>query len=590
MELDVQHADSVKFGKFELVEQIGHGGMATVHRSILRGMGGFKREVVIKRILPELAKDEHFVKMFIEEAKLSALLDHPNIVQVYDFGVIDGHYYISMEFIQGVTLLKLRKHFRRRQPFPPEAAALIMHQVCLGLDYTHRLTRNNQPLGLVHRDVSPSNVMISAHGEVKLLDFGIAKAVEAIDDELTRTGTLKGKWSYMSPEQVVGAQVTYRSDIFAAGIVLWEILAGRRLFKDKTDFLTLSNVANARVPPISPMRPEVDPIFDAICARALAKNPEDRYISADEMADHLWSYLAQHPCTNSTLAGMIAPLLRDNTIELPPEALQEYSEEGGETIDTGSSSFSASIEAETSAPQSRESLTSLPAGEQEVVLLDLGDRRRRLITLATGGFVVATLLVVILLVLIRPGSHDDDGGPTIAASGGLDGVPISPPPPDSAPEPPAKTPAPKTEPPPPPKPEPPKNVLVKVSSEPPGALIRLVGEKKARGSAPLTLLLERSKQPVVLIASLAGHQPVRETVVPTADRELSLELNPLPPPPARVEPPAREPPKPPKPKQERRTPPAKAATPEKRRPQKTRKKGPELPDLKSGDLADPYGD
>ena len=614
MELDEEEGGSAKFGKFELVEQIGKGGMATVHRAILRGMGGFKREVVIKRILPDLAKDEHFVKMFIEEAKLSALLDHPNIVQVYDFGVIEGHYYLSMEFIDGLTLLKLRKAHRRRNPFPAEAAALIMHQVCLGLDYTHRLSRDGQPLGLVHRDVSPSNVMVSAHGEVKLLDFGIAKAVEAIDNEQTRTGTLKGKWSYMAPEQVVGAQVTFRSDIFACGIVLWEILSGRRLFKDKTDFLTLSNVANAKVPRLSSYRQDLEPIFDDICQRALAKKPEDRYGSAEEMAEHLWAYLSHHTCTSSALGAMVSPLLSEDTIQLQPEEiLQEIS---------GSNSNSFSASAAGSMPPSRESLTSLPAGEQEV-LHDL-QPGRRLIPLITGGFLLATLVIVGLLCMLRP-APKPDGGPVAANQPSRDtrsattpsktpavvkapavkapavkappikAAPIKAPavkaplakapavkaPPVKAPPvkaPPVKAPpVAKAKPPPPPRPKP---VEIRVTTSPPGATIRIVGEARPRGPAPVTLTLSSSNKAREVVASLPGHRPLRHRLVPNRSRQVALKLTPVPSRPRVV----------PRPKVVRRKPRPAVA---KRKPEaKGRKhgKGDPVPNLKSGDLADPYGD
>jgi serine/threonine protein kinase len=556
--------------------------MATVHRAILRGMGGFKREVVIKRILSDLAKDEHFIKMFIEEAKLSALLDHPNIVQVYDFGVIDDHYYISMEFIDGLSLLKLRKHYRRRAHFPPEAAALIMHQVCLGLDYTHRLTKDGHHLGLVHRDVSPSNIMVSAHGEVKLLDFGIAKAVEAIDDEVTRTGTLKGKWSYMSPEQVVGATVTFRADIFACGIVLWEILTGRRLFKDKTDFLTLSNVANARVPEIGRFRPELPPLFDQICRRALAREPQDRFSSAEEMADQLWGYLAEYPCTNSHLGSIVAPLMRRGDTEETPleEIVQEVSD---------SRSASVSESASESMPQSKESLTSLPRGEQEEVIIPHYGHRR-LLTLATLGFVLASVVIVVLLFALRPGGR----GPSTAATS-----------PETLPDTePTTAPKPKPE---PPKPAPePAKVTVHVKTTPKGALIRLATEKKARGAAPLTLTLPRSEKPLQLIASLPNHRVAKRELVPDSDKRLTLTLEPVfepepvepSSPPEREIAPTREPepataaretaqpkPKPgPRPTVVR---PRQPSKPPRRRPARRRGKA---PNLKSGDLADPYGD
>jgi len=551
MRLVDQDGPVVKFGKFELVEQIGKGGMATVHRAILRGMGGFEREVVIKRILTELTRDEHFVNMFIEEAKLSALLDHPNIVQVYDFGLIDDHYYLSMEYIQGLTLLKLRKSHRRRSPFPAEAAAYILHQVCLGLDYTHRLSRDGQPLGLVHRDVSPSNVMVSAHGEVKLLDFGIAKAVEAIDNEQTRTGTLKGKWSYMSPEQVVGAQVTFRSDIFACGIVLWELLSGRRLFKDKTDFLTLSNVANARVPPLSTYREDLHPVFDEVCQRALARNPQDRYGSAEEMADHLWTCLAERPCSNSTLSAMVGSLMQDNTVELQTDMLQEVS---------GSSSASASA---TSRPQSKESFTSLPAGEQELVEPAL-TRGRLLISLATGGFALATLVVVGVLCMMQPPARP----PTPAAQ-----LPAPRPVPAGQPAAPIPTPA-RIRPTPPTRPAP-TLVQILVVSTPSRATLRLGTKAEVRGVTPLMLALPRSSKPMEVVATRPNYLLLRHRMVPDHDQKVEFVLEKARPPTSAAPQPNKDAPK--------------KDAPNKDAAKKNASKR-DVPNLRSGELADPYGD
>ena len=305
--LDLVHAPA-QFGKFELLEELGQGGMATVHRAVDRSVGGIERQLVIKRILPELSRQEQFIQMFIEEAKLSARLEHPNIVQIHDFGLVDERYFIAMEYIEGVTLLKFIRHFGRRQGISAGAAAFIAHQVCTGLYYAHHLSRSGRKLGLVHRDISPANVMLAVDGQVKVLDFGIAKAVDVIESEETRSGTIKGKWSYMSPEQVEGQPVTSQSDIFSAGIVLWEMLTGRRLFKAKTDYLTLTNVVRARVPPVTYFRPEVPQAFDAICQRALARDIRERYATADEMACDLELILEGIPFGAADLATMVGPL------------------------------------------------------------------------------------------------------------------------------------------------------------------------------------------------------------------------------------------------------------------------------------------
>ena len=380
------------FGKFELAEPIGHGGMATVHRAYHNSLGGFKREVVIKRILPELASDRQFLRMFVQEAKLSALLDHPNIVQVHDFGVVDGVYFLAMEYIEGVTLLELRKHLRRcGRPFPEEVAAFIAHQVCQGLAYAHGLTGAGQPLGLVHRDISPSNIMISVHGAVKLLDFGIAKAVDAIEEGQTRTGSLKGKWSYMSPEQVMGGSIDRRSDLFSVGVVLWEILTGKRLFKDKTAYLTLANVARAEVPPLSSLRPDLSPLVAAICEQALARDPAERYPDAVALSDELEAFLAIAPCSNSGLAALVEPLLFErqgsaegNTsstaIEIPPPAIAPEQ---------------PPVRHSTPAPARKRSTDthSAVAGERSA---GAAPRRGVILTALTGAAVLAATLAVIV--------------------------------------------------------------------------------------------------------------------------------------------------------------------------------------------------
>jgi serine/threonine protein kinase len=206
-----------QLGRYQLVELIGRGGMAQVWRARIVGPAGFERPVVIKRILPHLAEDPEFAEMFIHEARMSARLSHPNVVQVFELGEFDGEYFIAMEYLRGHDLLRLvRAQMARGTPMDPGLAAAIMRDVCRALAYVHTLTdERGAPLGLVHRDISPSNVMVGFDGVVKLLDFGIAKALSA-SDQKTRTGVLKGKFSYMSPEQAEGSPLDHRSDLFSA--------------------------------------------------------------------------------------------------------------------------------------------------------------------------------------------------------------------------------------------------------------------------------------------------------------------------------------------------------------------------------------
>jgi serine/threonine protein kinase len=220
------------YGKYYLFDRIGVGGMAEVFLAVAIGPQGFQRTLVIKRMLSHLSQDGAFVKMFIDEAKLCGLLSHPNLVQIFEFGQIDESFFIAMEHVQGETLLAVQAKLAEERRIAPVAASLeIMRQVCLGLNYAHGLqSATGQPLGIVHRDISPSNLMLSFHGGVKILDFGIARVTEEIRETKTQAGTMKGKVAYMSPEQVRMEQIDNRSDIFAAGIVLHEMLTGRRLF------------------------------------------------------------------------------------------------------------------------------------------------------------------------------------------------------------------------------------------------------------------------------------------------------------------------------------------------------------------------
>jgi serine/threonine protein kinase len=280
----------IPFGKYTLFERIGRGGMADVFKARVQGPAGFERTFVVKRILPHLSDDPSFTKMFIDEAKLAAKLSHPNIVQVYELGNVDGEYFMSMEYVRGHDLAEtMRTLWARVGPPRPELVAYVGREMCRALAYAHEFTSDDgQVLGMIHRDVSPSNVMLSFDGTVKLLDFGIAKALgEDAAEEATKSGTLKGKFAYMAPEQTGSNEIDRRIDIFATGIVLHEILTGRRLFKGENDMQTIERVRRCEIPLPSLHNPLCPPQLDQIVLQALAKNCDDRYQSASEMADAL---------------------------------------------------------------------------------------------------------------------------------------------------------------------------------------------------------------------------------------------------------------------------------------------------------------
>jgi serine/threonine protein kinase len=281
----------MQFGKYTLFERIGRGGMADVFKARVQGPAGFERVFVVKRILPHLSDDPQFTKMFIEEAKLSARLNHPNVVQVFELGAVENEYFIAMEYVKGRDLSEtMRTLWNRVGPPRPELVAYIGREMCRALAYAHDLTGDDgSPVGMIHRDVSPSNVMLSYEGAVKILDFGIAKALGSDQQEESNTqrGTLKGKFAYMAPEQTQGSDVDKRIDIFAAGIVLHEVLTGRRLFKGENDLQTVEKVRQCDVPPPSLHNQLCSPELDEVILRALAKNRDERFQTATDMADAL---------------------------------------------------------------------------------------------------------------------------------------------------------------------------------------------------------------------------------------------------------------------------------------------------------------
>jgi serine/threonine-protein kinase len=278
-----------KFGRYILLDRIGAGGMAEVFRAVMPGVEGFQRTFVVKRILTERAQSQYFVDMFVQEARINALLHHPNIVQVFDFGNVGGTYFLAMEYVRGRDASEILRRLRdRNRPCPVGVAAFIAREVAGALAYAHALAaQDGTPLHIVHRDISPSNIMCLRAGGVKLLDFGVAKALGESEIERTGQGLFKGKLSYSSPERIKDVPVDGRADLFALGAVLWELLAGRKLFRGQSDFQTLKNVAEMEVPPPSSIRGDVPPELDRIVARALARDPAERYPTGQALADDL---------------------------------------------------------------------------------------------------------------------------------------------------------------------------------------------------------------------------------------------------------------------------------------------------------------
>lgn len=268
--------------------------MAEVFVGEALSVQGFRKRVAIKRVLPHLAQNTNFIGMFLDEARLGARLNHANIVSVFDIGAADDTYFIVMEFVDGANLKKLMESVRAQgRHFPMKEAIYIAMEACRGLSYAHDLHDDDgNLLLLVHRDVSPPNILISKRGEVKVTDFGLAKATTQL--ETTDPGVVKGKFAYLCPEAARGEEVDLRADIFAMGIVLWELLSGRRLFLGENDYQTIKLVRQSNVPSLSRLNPEVDTEFEQVLGRALEKDPNDRYQSAREFSDALAGYLFSH--------------------------------------------------------------------------------------------------------------------------------------------------------------------------------------------------------------------------------------------------------------------------------------------------------
>jgi len=283
--------DGIKYGQYVLLDRIATGGMAEVWKARMRGVEGFQKIVAIKKILPHLSDNQDFIEMFIDEAKLAAQLNHNNIIHIYDLGKTQGTYFIAMEYVEGHDLKTiLKRGVDRDQPLGVELSLFIASKVAAALDYAHRRRDfEDKDMSLVHRDVSPQNVLISHEGDIKLCDFGIAKAASKASH--TQAGALKGKLQYMSPEQAWGKPIDRRSDIFALATVLFEMLSGRKLFTGDNEISILEQVREARVVRPSELNDEVAPEIDAVVLKALNKEPSARYQTAGEMARDIDSIL-----------------------------------------------------------------------------------------------------------------------------------------------------------------------------------------------------------------------------------------------------------------------------------------------------------
>jgi serine/threonine protein kinase len=284
-------AGMTRIGPYLLTKKIAQGGMAELFLADYLREDGFRKTVAVKKVLPHLADNRDFIDMFIREARLAALLQHPNVVQIADFGKIQNAYFIAMEYVEGKNLAEIMGFLKKG--LPVDMAVFLILKVSNGLQYSHarKDDKTGTPLNIVHRDISPQNILVSLNGEVKISDFGISKATS--EPSLTQAGVIKGKLSYLSPEQAMGQAVNHQIDIYALGLVFYEILSGTRLYRFANDIEAIRTIPKMTIPPIITKRPEIPQGLNDIVMKCLEKSPVKRYQTAQELRDDLLNFKNQ---------------------------------------------------------------------------------------------------------------------------------------------------------------------------------------------------------------------------------------------------------------------------------------------------------
>jgi len=514
---------AVPFGKYELLRKIASGGMGQVFLAREHGTG-FERLVVLKLILPHLAEDDEFLSMFLDEAGLVARLTHPNLITILDLTEIEGRHCLAMEYVQGDDVRRLDKVVRGQGKLLPVGLVLrIIADAAAGLHYAHQARdAQGKPLRLVHRDVSPQNILVGFDGGVKVIDFGVAKA--ATSSQNTATGVLKGKYPYMSPEQASGLSIDARSDLFALGVVMWELLTGKRLFKGESDMMTLRLVKDCQVPRPSQLNPRLPPGLDEVVLQALAPTPDARYpdCGAFRLALEDYALNLRLPSSSAHLSSFLRELYADRiTQETDPAKLDQLAEDAdldsrsnsslsgvpGVLGPAGRASTSRALRSSPPGPphgtRSRQAMAAPPPVQERTrgtapLARPPPDTSRRIPWLAVVTAGVGLLIAGAGIVFLRSPA-DATPAPVEVA------VPHQP----------------EVRPPPKPTPEPARPVTLPVITEPPGARVSVDGQE--RGETPLRLELEPGAAPVSVTLALSGYEPVTRQVS-AADEELRLEL------------------------------------------------------------------
>jgi serine/threonine protein kinase len=476
-----------RLGKYTLVRRLATGGMAELFLAIQRSVGGFEKLIVIKRILPSMNQDGAFIEMLLHEARIAATLSHPNIAQVFDVGMDEGAYFIAMEHVHGEDLRAIVRQMKARGAveFPMEHALSIVLGLCAGLAYAHeKRDLAGTALNIVHRDVSPQNVIVTFGGDVKVVDFGIAKSDVRLGDG-TESGRLKGKVPYMSPEQARGEPLDARSDVFAAGVILFELTTGRRLFKASSEYETLKLICEREYPLPSRIRLDYPPALEAIVTRALAKDRDLRWQSARDMQGALEEFVRQNRvgAGRTGLSQFMRTLFEEKLLSHTEALLQEKLLADSippEPVESPAPTDAAPLES--ARPSSFGPTASRTVTDARVV-----DRSRPAVVLGAVGLLaaIATSSGVLLSWTHRP-----------AAAAPATGAAAS---------------APST----PPSPRPPHGVVA-IASAPPGASIFVNGQPGAQVT-PATFGDLSIGTPYVITLSAPGFEEASETVLLTDD-------------------------------------------------------------------------
>ena len=474
-----------RIGRYEVLGQLATGGMAEILLARLEGPSDFRRAVVIKRILPQYAQRSAFVAMFLDEARIVAKIRHPNVVQVQELGEHEGDVFLVLEYVAGENLSSvLKRATANGEKIAAELVAYIIAESCAGLHAAHELvSEDGKRQNLVHRDVSPQNVFVAYDGHVKVLDFGVALT----DERLARTeaGDVKGKFEYMSPEQANGTPLDRRSDIFAMGIVLYELATGRRLFKRTSHARALEAICKEPIIPPSRLVESFPSALESVIMRALAKRPEDRYPTAAEMRKDLLELARALPAPVESLAAQMQRLFPDRIAE--KEELLRLVREGHDLPRLPAGEVDEPIRVpEVPSPPPGSAAAPTPAPRALGIALSV----------VTALLVVAVAAVVLSWRPVSPPADKPDPPLTIASATEL---PIAAPPSSV--------------------------VLVHVESSPPGA--RVSADGRPRGVTPLDIQVARGTTPIAIELRSSGYSPATQPVVPDADQKLVLVLQPL---------------------------------------------------------------